>query len=68
MRVLACLFSFAHPCPFYPAPPWESVATAGEGRKPRKYPHPALRATFSRREKDTPDGFFLLWTHVVTKT
>jgi CheY-like chemotaxis protein len=25
-------------------------------------PHPALRATFSPREKDTPAHFFLSWT------
>src|SRR6266480_6969638 len=29
-------------------------------------PHPALRATFSRREKDTPSSFSLIWTTVVT--
>src|SRR5438046_4391251 len=28
-------------------------------------PHPALRATFSRREKDTPSYFSLIWTIVV---
>ena len=27
-------------------------------------PHPALRATFSQREKDTPSGFSLIWTTV----
>src|SRR5207248_7018611 len=28
-------------------------------------PHPALRATFSQTEKDTPSGFSLIWTTVV---
>src|SRR5438128_3282589 len=28
-------------------------------------PHPALRATFSQREKDTPSGFSLIWTTVI---
>src|SRR5205823_12981162 len=31
-------------------------------------PHPALRATFSRREKDMPSGCSLIWTTLINST
>ena len=33
---------------------------------PHAGPHPALQATFSQREKDTPSGFSLIWTTAIS--